>query len=284
MPFDTTDRDIIYVALSIIIVILNTIEAVLILRCNSKKTFDKLLLSLAISDVLVGLAVAAFKIVSLTTYNALTWLGSEDCANIFIASSNFSMSNLVLITVDRFLAVRFPLKHRILLTERRINILIALMWLLSAVSMTFLTIIKFEWKGTNESLFIISGFILLLGAVMIVVYIKIFYLISKRTAKIQADGGQGNTVKIKSLVKFTKGFHVAERAVFITGCVVTISFIVCTYPFAFDFWIHQSAQEISLATRFLLLLNSLFNPFIYFFKGYLGSKRTRRAARDIAIN
>ena len=284
MPIDLTNRDIIYVIISFLIVILNTVEAVLIIRCNSKNTFDKLLLSLAISDILVGLSVAAFKIIDLTTYDSLTWLGTEDCAIIFIASSNFSMLNLVLITVDRFLAVRFPIKHRILVTERRINTIIVLIWIVSAVSMIFLIIIELERKGTNESLFAMSGLILLIGAVMVVVYIKIFYVISKRTAKVTVEGGQGNTIKIRSLVKVKKGPHLVEKAVFITGGVVTFSFVMCTYPFAFDFLIHQSAHEISLAPRFLLLLNSLLNPLIYFFKGYLGSKRATRATKDITIN
>ena len=272
---DSTARDTIFVILALIILFSNTVEIILILRCKSKKLFDKLLLSLALSDILVGLAVIAFKSIGLVRHNALPWLEGEDCANIFIISSNFSMSNLIFITVDRFLAVRFPVKHRILLTERRVNTVIALVWFLSAVSTTLFSIIKFEWRGANESLLILSGFLLLIGVAMMVVYIKIFYLISKRTAKGSANTRQGKQGTIRGLGKVTKGPHVTERAVFITGAIVTISFIVCTYPFAFDFLICRSAHEISLPPRLMILLNSLFNPFIYFFKNYLDPKRKK---------
>ena len=277
MAMQPTARDIFYMVLALTIAFLNTVETVLILRCNIKKAFEKLLLSLAVSDVVVGLTVAAFKIVDLATHNKMSWLEGDDFALLFIISSNFSMSNLVLITVDRFLAVRFPIKHRVLLTERRVNAIIALVWFLSAVSMAHFVIIKFELKGYHQSLLAISVFLLLLGAAMMAVYIKIFYLISKRKVTGSADGEQGKKGTMRSLAKVIKGPHVAERAVFITGGIVTTSFIICTYPFAINLLIHQSAEETSLFSKAMLLLNSLFNPLVYFFKGYLGPKRGRQA-------
>ena len=95
-------------------------------------------------------------------------------------------------------------------------------------------------------------------------YIKIFYMISKRAATRAAGTTQGNTATTRSLVEVIKEPNVAERAVFITGGVVTLSFIICTYPFACEVLISQSAKKISLVSRFMLILNSLFNPFIYF--------------------
>ena len=284
MAMQPTARDVFYIVLALIIACLNTVETVLILRTNIKKAFEKLLLSLAVSDVFVGLTVAALKIVDLATHNTMSWLEGGDFAIIFIISSNLSISNLILITVDRFLAVRFPIKHRILLTERRVNATIALVWFLSAVSMIHLSIIKYELKRDYESLLAISGLILLLGVIMVVLYIKIFYLISKRTVTGSADGEQGKKVTMRSIAKVVKGPHVTERGVFITGAIVTISFIICTYPFALNFLIIQSAEETSLFSKVMLLLNSLFNPFIYFFKGYLGPKRGRQTTEVITMN
>ena len=42
----------------------------------------------------------------------------------------FSCTNLIAITVDRFLAVLYPIKHRILSTPKRASIIIAILWFL----------------------------------------------------------------------------------------------------------------------------------------------------------
>ena len=281
---ESIDRDILFVLLAFTITFLNIAEARLILRCQNKKTFDKLLLSLALSDVLVGVAVAAFKLVDIATNNSVSWLEGDDFANIFVVSINFSTSNLVLITIDRFLAVRFPIKHRNLLTDQRVNAVIVLIWLLALAFGTYVCIVQFKWEEATQSMLIASGFLLLFGVGMMLAYIKIFYMISKRAATRAAGTTQGKTATTRSLVEVIKGPNVAERAVFITGGVVTLSFIICTYPFACEVLISQSAKKISLASRFMLVLNSLFNPFIYFFKNYLGPTRNRTAIDVMVVN
>ena len=277
-------RDILFVLLAFAIAFLNIAEAILILRCQSKKAFDKLLLSLALSDVLVGLAVAGFKLVDIATYNSVSWLTGDDFANIFVVSINFSTSNLLLITIDRFLAVRFPIKHRNLLTDQRVNAVIVLIWLLALAFGTYVCIVQFKWEEATQSLLIASGFLLLFGVGMMLAYIKIFFMISKRAATRAPRTTQGNTATTRSLVEVIKGPNVAERAVFITGGVVTLSFIICTYPFACDVLIRQSGKQIPLMPRVMLILNSLFNPFIYFFKKYLGPTRSRTAIDVMAVN
>ena len=276
----STVADILLGILAMMIVLLNTIEIVLILRCKRKKTFDKLLLSLAISDLMVGFAVATFKIVDVTTYNTIPWLVGENFAGIFKFSINFSITNLFMITADRLLAVRFPIKHRILLTERRVNAMIAVIWLVSFVTSALFFLLQFKWKKERLSLLITSGILLLLGATMLAVYINIFYWISKRKVNGTVVNGQDGVAVKRGLAMVIKGPYVTERAVFITGCIVTISFIICTYPLAFDYLLYQSVARISTPSRFMILSNSLLNPFIYFFKSYLTPKR-RKVAGEV---
>ena len=272
MQSTSTTTDVLLSILALMIVLLNTIEIALILRCKSKKTFDKLLLSLAISDLMVGLAVATFKIADVTTSNTIPWLVGGNFASIFKFSINFSIGNLFVITADRFLVVRLPIKHRIFFTERRVNAMIVVIWLACSVTSTLFLLLQFEWKKERISLLIKSGILLLLGATMLAVYINIFYCISKRKVTRAAVNRQGDVAAKRGLTIVIKRPYVRERAVFITGCIVTISFIICTYPLACDYLLHQSRARVSVPSRFMILSNSLLNPFIYFFKSYFTPK------------
>ena len=270
---------IIFIVLSFIIATLNISEIILILRRKNRKAFDKFLLSLAVSDILVALSVAWFKIADLATGNTVLWLIGQNYVNILLLSITFSFFNLIAITADRFLAVRFPIKHRILSTEWRVNAVIVTIWSLSIIFVTILSAIQFRWKDQFElALNIASGLSLLFGVVMIMVYINIFHLICKRRLPSKTKMGEENKGPNRRLSVFPKGANTIERGVILTGAIVTVSFIICTYPFAFKFLITQSSKNISVAFNILVVMNSLLNPLIYFFKSYFFSTRRKRNA------
>ena len=270
---------IIFITLSFIIVTLNISEIVLILRRKKRKAFDKFLLSLAASDILVALSVASFKLADLVTSNTVLWLIGQNYVNILLLSIKFSIFNLIAITADRLLAVRFPIKHRILSTEWRVNAVIVTIWSLCIVSVTILSVIQFRKKNQIELVLnIASGFILLFGLVMTMVYINIFHLICKRRLPSKTKMGQESKGLNRRLSLFPKGVNMTERGVILTGAIVTASFIICTYPFAVVFFITQSSKKISVVFKILVVLNSLLNPLIYFFKSYFFSTRSKRKA------
>ena len=277
MHLNIPEGKIISLTLSFIIAFLNISEIVLIIRCKNRKAFDKLLISLAVSDILVAFSVASFKLVDLITSNTVPWLEGQNYASILLLSITFSLANLIAITADRFLAVRFPIKHRILSTGRRVNVVIVTIWSLCIVSVTILSVIQFRWEDQIRfTLNIASGFLLLFGVVMIMVYINIFYVICKRREPSKTGLGEQNKVTTRRPALHPKGPNMTERGVFITGAIVTITFIICTYPFAISFLIKQSNVRITLSSKLLILLNSLFNPLIYFFKSYFCSRPNRR--------
>ena len=274
MHLNIPEGKIIFIALSSIIAALNISEIVLILRSKKRKAFDKFLLSLAVSDILVALSVAWFKIADLATSNTVLWLIGQNYVNILLLSITFSFFNLIAITADRFLAVRFPIKHRILSTEWRVNAVIVTIWSLSIIFVTILSVIQFRWKDQIELVLnIASGFILLFGVMMIMVYINIFHLICKR--RLPSRIGEESKGPNRRLSVFPKGANTTERGVILTGAIVTVSFIICTYPFAFNSLITQSSK-ISMTLKILVVLNSLLNPLIYFFKSYLYSTPSKR--------
>ena len=100
---------IVYSVIGIVTVILNTIEIILIKRTKSRlKTYQQLLLSLAISDLLVGLTSV---INSILAARVSTQLSRQVFTFMVIYSFTASVINLFIIGVDRLVAVRYPLKH-----------------------------------------------------------------------------------------------------------------------------------------------------------------------------
>ena len=278
-------KDITYVLIALLVVLFNSIEIILILRVKNKKIFDRLLLSLASSDVLVGAVVAIIKAVDIKYGSNFSWLQKEDFVNIFLLSMIFSVVNLIAITVDRFLAVQFPIKHRILSTAKRANVCIAVLWMLCLISVIFHGLVTFIWINHITLLLYVSSFSILVYSVLIIVlYGAIFQLIRKR--KIQAAKGnvkEGNEARGRFSL-FLNDPNRTERSVLFTGLIVAISFVICTYPFVLQFLISQSVQSIHVVSKILLLMNSLLNPFIYFFNSYCGAKSSRTTTEEIEVN
>ena len=278
-------KDITYILIALLVVLFNSIEIILILRVKNKRIFDRLLLSLAFSDALVGAVVAIVKAVDIKYGSNFSWLQKKDFANIFLLSMIFSVVNLIAITVDRFLAVQFPIKHRILSTARRANTCIAALWMLCLISVIFNGLVTFVWVNHITLLLYLSSVSILVYSVLIIVlYGAIFHLICKRKKQAaKASAKEGNKAR-GCFSLFLKGPYRTERSVLFTGLIVVISFVICTYPFVLQFLISQSVESIHLVSKLMLVMNSLFNPFIYFFNSYCGAKGSRTATEEIEMN
>ena len=281
----TIVKDTVYVVVACAIIILNIIEIVLISRRSNKKTFDKLLLSLGIADLVAGAAVAFFKLTDLIIGSKSKWLDEEKFANIYIFSSSFSAFNLFLIAIDRYFAVKFPIKHRILVTGRRCNIAILCVWLLALFLLCahmIISILLVERDG--YFLFMSSLTILAVGIFLFVIYFEILRSVCKNRLQTSRVEDQDGRTRWQTLGLFFRGPSRAEKAVFLSSCLVAVSFILSTYPFAIEYLIRRSGDDISFISKLMIVVNSLLNPFVYFFKTYFGSRRARTAAEAVEMN
>ena len=270
---DIEGKDISYIVLGQLIVLLNAAEIVLILRKKDKKIFDKLLLSLAASDLLVGMSIFAFKIAELEAPKKSRWPTPANFTNMYVLSMIFSITSLAGITIERLLAVKFPIKHRMLATKKRANISVAIMWIVSVIFAMISSLVIFLWKNDMPMLLQGSSISLLFHGVWIAAaYAYIFHIIRKRNVATTTTRGDGN-VSRRGFGLMFKGPNRAERSVFLTSCLVAVSFMACTYPFAIEYQITGFGSSASV---YLIVLNSLLNPFIYFFKSYSGEKRSPR--------
>ena len=265
-------KDIILAVVALAAVFLNIIEIVLILRIRKRKAFDKLLLSLAVSDAAVGMIFSASKILEITKSQKSTLQAIYDGQKAFGLSVLFSVANLLAISVDRLLAVKYPIKHRMMLTSKRANIAIIVLWVVTSTVASLCALVIFKWRRhLNYLLNITEALILGYGILLIAIYSHIFYLVCKRKVTTASTSGETSTVRTRILALFTRRSLKSESTILFTGATVTVTFIICTYPSAIEFLIKQTAK-FSYASVLMLLLNSVLNPIIYFFKSYLVSR------------
>ena len=281
---ETVTEDIIFIVTGIIVTMVNIIEIVVIVRGNKiHKPFEKLLLSLAAADILVAVSVTTLRTVSLATEGRVVWLQGRMFSIILLSSMNFSGCNLVVITVDRFLAVKYPLKHQVYMTGRRMNIAIVIVWVHSVIAaLLSLYAVYLAEVDINRALFIpLSIGCLAFSFLLLVAYASIVHTSCASRAMTQVTDGRPTHRQIVN--SFFSDQYKTERNIFYTCCLVSVTFILCTDPFAIEFLIKSDVGKVSFASNFLLFLNSLFDPFIYFFKGYLERKARKAATESIRM-
>ena len=267
-------EELIFILVGIMIILMNSVEIAFLLRIKHRSTFEKLLLSLALSDLLVGIAVTVFKTIDFAT-DAVPWLEEDEFVTVFIMSSIFSLKNLLAITADRFLAVKYPIKHHIFVTGRRVNILIVLIWVVVCLFGILTNIIIIVGFGVERRYFMILSTVAILtwGILITVLYGAILrVLFTRQTTKDKAD--DRNRTVLQKIQLLLRGRSKSERAVLCSSIIVSGSFIVCTYPFAIEYLKTKDTMNMSLESRMLMILNSFLNPFIYFFNRSLGQRRT----------
>ncbi|XP_051541575.1 trace amine-associated receptor 13c-like [Myxocyprinus asiaticus] len=233
-----------------------------------------LILSLAVADLLVGLIVMPLEAIKLI--ETCWYFGDNFCGlySIFIGLLvSTSLSNLVLIAVDRYMAVCQPLLYPQKITTTKTLACICLCWFCSSAYNAALVtssrhfdshrtdvcygectfVISFAWRVTD--LF----FSLLFPCTLIItLYLRIFY-VAQMQVKI-----------INSLVK--GGKHVTEgsvrrksesKAAMTLGLIVTV-YLICWIPY-FILSLSENAEMASTTTILLWILyaNSGLNPLIY---------------------
>ena len=238
-------------------------------------TLKTLLLSLACSDVAVGLFSQP-----LYTFFLINWLrlhnpGCNTQQVRTISSSLFSTASflsVVTVSVDRFLAVHFHLRYQELVTQRRVVIVVIGIWVHSAfVSLMILWGLLSTRNLINT---VIGAFSFI---ITFVVYIRIYLTVRRHKNQIHSmqirDETQSEELKsFIVLIKSTVGIFY-----------VYLVFLICYLPFLICMAvipIYGSSivlKKLFLFSLTLMYLNSSLNPVIYCWK----MKHIRHAIIDI---
>ena len=245
------------------------------------KPLRTLLLSLAASDVGVGLLVQPLYISTLVSrlnqkrIDCISYKGLYVVINFFCISS---LLNVVTISVDRFLAVHLHLRYQELVTHKRVIAAVISIWLLSAIISSIVI-----WNP----LFIISrvaGFVnMTVCLILVVIVYWRIYIVLKRH-KIQIEGLQiqelQQGVQNGDLLNFLRKLRKSVLGTFF----VCIVFLICYLP-CFILSVLLIARLLSASYFYvarlydmtLFFLNSSLNPVMYCWK----MRPIRRTLMDI---
>ncbi len=242
------------------------------------KTLKTLLLSLAVSDIGVGLLVQPFYISLLvkwlqqnnpgcSAYNTFLVIGPLFCIASFLC--------VVAVSVDRFLAIHLHLRYQELVTHKRVVAVVILIWVLSL----FISLMPLWAPFIIRSVF--QGIITVFGLVLTtVVYVKIYLAVRRHKNQIQALQVQ----QVAETSEMTNFASLVKSAVGIFY--VYLVFLACYLPYFISLaslkilYPSFTLKSFFLFSSTLVFLNSSLNPVIYCLK----MRHIRHAIMDILRN
>ncbi|XP_038870130.1 trace amine-associated receptor 13c-like [Salvelinus namaycush] len=262
--------------ISAVTVFLNVLVIISISHFKQLHTPTNLLiLSLAVSDLLVGLIV--IPVVTVATMEPCWGFGEYFCVFHFYISflcTSLSLGSLVLISIDRYVAVCDPLLYHSKITITRIMCFISITWccciIYDAVIVKNFVNVQIPSRCLTECLTvaITSSNIIDLVITMVVpcsiiitLYMKIFVVARSQARKVFSK--EAASVSGVKTVQANK----SERKAAKTLAIVVFIYLICWTPslFPFLFVSFLSENVLSFIISFLPLVNSLINPIIYAF-------------------
>lgn len=171
-----------------------------------------------------------------------------------------SLLNLLVISLERLYAVRWPFRHRTLITRTYIYSLV-FVWVTGVLVPSF-NFISFAFVEHSR---VINIIVILIFLVVLILICVVYFLIFLQTTQNIPDGFHQR--RIQQNKKLSK-----------TLCVVTFFSLVCWFPsivmaLAIDYIKHYTASSLNLFHSNLVLLfkvmqygNSLVNPIVYSFR------------------
>ncbi|XP_038869876.1 trace amine-associated receptor 13c-like [Salvelinus namaycush] len=234
-----------------------------------------LILSLAVSDLLVGLIV--IPVVTVALMESCWGFGEYFCVfqiYVTLLCTSLSLGNLVLISIDRYVAVCDPLLYHSKITTTRMMCCISITWCCciiyrAAIIKNFVNV-HVPSRCFNEC-FIVEGSIwvniidlvvtmVVPCSIIITLYMKIFVV-----ARSQARNVFSKEAASVSGVKTVRA-NKSERKATKTLAIVVVNYFCCWIPFLFVFFFSFLIVNLLLVIiGFLPLVNSLINPIIYAF-------------------
>ncbi len=234
-------------------------------------TTNLILLSLAVSDLLVGLAVMPLAII---LQQSCGIVGKTTCTISLLLGftlTSASVGTMVLISVDRYVAICDPLHYSSMITRSRVKICVSLCWLFSVCysfiilkdNLSQIYLSKSCYQDCTVIINHISGAVDLIltffspVTVIIVLYMRVF-VVAVSQARIMRS--QVSAVESK-IVTVRKSEMRAARTLGITLLV----FILCLCPYFCPSLVGQDtpAGADSSPQLWLFYCNSSFNPLIY---------------------
>ena len=288
-PLEGTSRSVktavtIFVAFLYVFLVLIPIGngMVIYLVCARKRLHtvtNWMVVSLAVSDLAVGLGIIPSRIACL--YYRCDEVLLKIVYDLFVFAS---LCNICILTVDRFIAIMFPLKYYTIMTVKAAARLIIASWLFPIILLSIRMIWQYGYPNDPQLLqqadkiFYVTQIILFMFVpclIMFVAYIFIFREAIKQSRRINdlhqaVQNASPDTSKQEvELRRRGSNNSDATHAIKVFGLVYLL-FLMCwclsAYrTIAFYFYNKRGAIDdpITIFSRLLLLFNSCVNPIVY---------------------
>jgi len=266
--------------LAITAIILNSITIQALRKTSSlAKPLKALLLSLAVSDLGVGLLVQPFYFGLL-----VKWLQRESstdavCNAFLFVTYLFSAASLfgvIALSVDRFLAIHLHLRYQEIVTHRRVVAAVISNWVFSA----FISL--FNWgvstNITNVVFAIIGGMCVVVSAVL---YSEIYFAVRRHRAQIQAlqiRQVSQNGEEIANIARLRRS-AVGTFYVYLLALLCNVPQF-CSFAVVANSKLSSGIKVFDISSGTLMLMNSSLNPVIYCWK----MRHIRSTVADILRN
>ena len=232
---------------------------------------NRFLASLSVADAFVGLVIDPFWIV------IICWIQPRGQKNLsmitkmlWIQTTAATTLNSCCVSIDRFIAIRFPFRYQDSLTKRRRFAVIILVWFIS-LSLPFL-IFERERKDRKE-LFVSTIFTICLVLLLVVCFchILIFKLARKQFRRILPaenipDSGENVRVRVRQNFKAIKTLGFVLSACIITWMPSVVLLLVNFYYIQEKCRIRKIKSVVWPWVQAIAFSSSAINPLIYYFR------------------
>ena len=243
-----------------LIIIVNLIEIYLIgKRRHHITTYEALLLSLSVADFSVGVSTVVFTVGLNKSISTVKLISSP----VFYCTLMSSLLHLSALTIDRAVAVVYPLKHRYWVSKTRIFICIIALWIISLVISLPLVL----EQNVSSYKKIVFGYLMLVeSGVMVVSYAIIIYMaVIRRRKRLKTSTGNRSSQQKKDMKK--------DLRLVLMSFAVVLSFSGLTFPFVVKI---VANRKPNFDEKLSFVINSMINPLVYFFWKFLEERAARR--------
>ena len=273
---ELTDRE--YISLCVLnaffaltAVVLNSVTIHAIRKMSSAllpKNLRVLLLNLAFSDLSVGLVVQPIYIICWLTFRFESQQGDNSQMNTltFVTATVFlcaSILGVLILSVDRFLAVYLHLRYQEIVTPKRIVSILILSWVISTIVSLFL--IAQEYR---DFLWIfLKVFLATCLTTIALLQCKIYSIVRRHRFQMRAQQVQGSMQTDEE----TRATFERQKSSVRIAFYIYLLVLACYLPNIFTYFVSMKSKErifiiLHQYMITLLFVNSCLNPLIYCWK------------------
>ena len=265
---------------SIVVILVNAIQICHLFRKGNKKTSHEMLIfSLALSDFLVGILTFAFKLGFILSLSKIINLLRQEVIDLntyatipILFSISSSLFHIFGITMDRYIAVRYPFQQKVWITRSRTRLFTIISWLLSLTAASIPVLVVLCHVGNTslaekrvKIIFFASG--LSVNCLLLSSYLPIVR---------RAVYGTGYDGKRRNRGTDEADISKKEKRLIGVCFAIVLCFFVCMVPFSIEVFL---PDDESVYSCMLLLSNSMLNPLIYFYGRYI--EKTKKVMNGV---